>query len=467
MMEYKAASYIPSQNPHLSGNPFVEALPKRLSKGDFWEKIAHEIVVPDNIELLDQETREQLASEIMDTVSPTSLYYDIYCDLLNILKVSYKHRNPIDKNTQRWQNQVANDTYTNKRTSAPALKFTGYSGLGKTTMIEAILSKIDPIILHPATGPLGFKYNQIVYIKVNIPGDADIKDICISIFSYIDSVHGTKIAMEYKKKSYSRSTCITKLTTLCTTYLIGMIIFDEIQNITLAAPNAQKLVFTLFDRLANEARVPTIKIGTSKANKLLHHVFTNARRLGVPYDWINYKIEHEDWILLVEYAWSYQLVSRYTELTTEFKQQIYRLTQGITHCLFFLIEQANIMAIRRGETKFTTKLLNEVYDQKFALMKPALLAMKTGKIDAFDDLMGAGRGIDDDAEKLVKKLLQIAHRHKLKGTQAKEVLDKVQTYMPEYKLNKTETHTLKRLEKQSAITPIALVDEDGNWDLPI
>lgn len=466
-MKYQAANYKPSQNPNLSGNPFVEALPVRLSDGDFWDSIANEIEVPDNIELLDQETREQLASEIMDTVSPTSLYYDIYCDLLNILKVSYKNRNPIDRNTQRWQNQVANETFKRSRTTAPALKFTGYSGLGKTTMIDAILSLIPPVIAHLAKGPMGFEYNQIVYIKVNIPGDADLKQICLSIIGQIDRVHGTKIAEEYEKKGYSSKVCISRLTTLCTTHLIGMIIFDEIQNITLASPNAQKLVFTLFDRLANEARVPTVKIGTSKANKLVHNEFTNARRLGVPYEWKNFKMDDEDWEMLVEYAWDYQLVPRYTELTTEFKQQIYQLTQGITHCLFFLIEQANIVAIRRGDSKFTTTLLNEIYDQKFTLMKPALIAMRTGKVDAFDDLMGAADGLGDDAEKLVKKLLQIAHKHKLKGAQAKEVLAQVQNYLPEYQLTKTETQTLKQLEKQSSIYPANLVDEEGYWDLPI
>lgn len=466
-MTYQTASYIPSQNPHLIGNPLVEALPLRLSDGDFWDAIANEIEVPDDLDSFDEETREQLASEIMDTVSPTSLYYDIYCDLLKILKVSYKSRNPIDQNTQRWQNQIANETFVRNRTTAPAIKFTGYSGLGKTTMIDAILSLIPPIITHPANGPMGFEYNQIVYIKVNIPGDADLKQICLSIIGQIDQVQGTKIVEEYIKKGYSSKVCISRLTTLCTTHLIGMIIFDEIQNITLATPNAQKLVFTLFDRLANEARVPTIKVGTSKANKLTHNEFTNARRLGVPYEWKNFSKDDEDWALLVEYAWGYQLVKNHTELTTEIMQQIYKLTQGITHCLFFLMEQANIMAIRRGDTKLTLRLLNEVYDKKFSLMKPALIAIKTGKVEAFDDLMGAATSIDGDSQQLVKKLLLIAHKHKLKGVEAKEVLSQVQDYLPEYKLNKTETLTIKLLEKQSALIATSLTDENGEWDLPI
>ncbi|NMV21936.1 ATP-binding protein, partial [Vibrio parahaemolyticus] len=79
-------------------------------------------VVPDNFKNLDVETLENKASNIMSSVMPTSLYYDLYCDFLNILKEGYKERNPLDPDTIKWQNQVATETFIRRRTTAPSIK---------------------------------------------------------------------------------------------------------------------------------------------------------------------------------------------------------------------------------------------------------------------------------------------------------------------------------------------------------
>jgi hypothetical protein len=463
--EYTKATYIPSKNDDYRGNPFIETLPLRKNFNDYWDEVEEQVEVPEDFADLDTETLEQKASKIMSSVCPTSVYYDVYCDILHTLKVGYSERNPLEEDVHCWQNQIASGKYYRKRTTAPSLKFTGYSGVGKTTLIDANLQLIDPVFIHPAQGPMGYEEIQIVYIKINIPGDADVHSICLLIAGEIDSILKTDYMDQYEKLSAAKT--IPKLITVCTSLLIGMIIFDEMQNICLAKPGARKNLFTFFARLTNDALVPTLKIGTSKADRLTEFEFSNAKRLGVPYELKNYQKTDQDWKTLVNYAWDYQLLPKYTELSDKFKNQIYILSQGIPHCLFFLIEQANILGLRKGFTQFDSKLLLAVYDTKFNLMKPALIALKHKRYEAFDDLMNASTSVGRELEKMVKALFKISDKHKLKGKDAKEVLERIQCFLPEFKMNKTEEKIFKRLEKETDLVASELIDEGGYKEVPI
>lgn len=450
MSEFQTAVYTSSKNSDFKGNPFIECLPLRMDIRDFWDSLARPAVVPSDFGELDVETLEHKAANIMSSVMPTALYFDVYCDFLNILKEGYKDRNPLSLDTIKWQNQIATSTFKGGRTTAPSIKLTGYSGVGKTTAFESILTTVPPVIVHPANSLCGKELHQIVYIKINIPGEADAKIICLLIAREIDKVLGTDYEQQYQK--LIRKKCIQKVIILCTTLLIGVIIFDEIHNICFSSPNEQKLIFTLFDGLTQDAHVPTVKIGTTKANRLAEKEFTNARRLGIPHDWHNFLATDKDWKMLLQYAWSYQLTPEFCELTPTLEKLVYQLTQGIPHCLFYLIEQANKHCLRKGIPSFSQEILHHVFNDKFSIMKPAIIALRHGKVDAFDDLFVGGFTLTRDIKKLVKNTLKIADEHKLKGAAAKALLDQVEQYLPEYKLTQKEERTIKRLEKETMIS---------------
>jgi len=465
-MTYKIAKYTPLDNTDFQGNPFIECLPSRLARKYFWEAVHDLVDVPDNLHELTVETREQKAANIMKSVCPTSEYYDIYCDFLNTLKEGLADRNPLNEDVKKWQNQVATSRHNHGRTTAPSIKFTGYSGMGKTTIVNSVLSTINPVLLHFNHESLGSGTIQIVYIKIDIPAEANSKEICLMIASEIDSILGTNYEEQYEKLNRSRS--ISKLVTLCASLLVGVIIFDEIHNICFASPNERKMIFKLFDQLTQVARIPTLKIGTSKANRLSEKEFTNARRLGIPHEWRNYKPGSEDWDILVNYAWGYQLTDELVELNAEFKNKIYSLTQGIPHCLFFLIEQCNKYCLRKGLEVFTLEIMQHVYDTKFSIMKSALIALRHGKVDAFDDIMTTSTQLDSEIQKLIKQLLKIAEENKFTGEEARAIHEQIEPYLPEYKLTKKEERTIKKLEKEIASEASALpIDEDGCEGIPL
>jgi len=227
------------------------------------------------------------------------------------------------------------------------------------------------------------------------------------------------------------------------------------------------MIFMLFDQLTQVARIPTVKIGTSKANRLVEKEFSNARRLGIPHEWRNFKKESTDWKSLVDYAWDYQLTPGFVELTDNLRTTIYKLTWGISHCLFFLIEQTNKHCLRKGINCFSEEILEQVFDEKFSIMKPAIIALRHGKLEAFDDIMTLNCQLDKEVKNLIKELLKIADENKFTGSAAKEVYDQIEMYLPEYKLTQKEAQIVKRLEKNIAMTPSVLpLDKDGYEGIP-
>lgn len=461
------ATYRPLTVAGLAGNPLAEAIPIRLSMEEFWEKVSDEISVPENINDIPDEDKELHAMDIMNSVSPTSLYYDVYCDLLNLLRMGYRNRNPLCEEWKKKQQIFATQPQKKVKTTGGAISFFGLSGMGKTTLVDSALSQIDQVIKHSKDGSYELEYMQIVYLKCDIAGSDDPKEICLKVLAEIDKITGEDVSAEYRRKKHTSKNCIHKLVTRCSTLNIGMIIFDEVQNVELAKAGARKQLFSLFHKLNNESKIPVVSIGTSKASKIFQEEFTNVRRLGQPVEFFNYSKDDGDWKLLVEYAWDYQLIKNPLPLSSEIEDQIYNLAWGIPYCLFYLMEQANIQAIRKGKNSIDVKFLKDVYETKFKFMQPALMALRTGDTDAFDDMYNIAKNLNKDHKKMVKDLLKMAHQYKLKGLDAKQLLDQIKPYLVDYKPTIQESRTVKILTKESVIVPSEITVNANEIEMPI
>jgi len=461
------ATYRPLTVSGLTGNPLAEAIPLRLSMEEFWEKVADEISVPEDIANMPDEDKELHAMDIMNSVSPTSLYYDVYCDLVNLLRMGYRNRNPLCDEWKKKQQILATQLPKKVKTTGGAISFFGLSGMGKTTLVDSALSLLPQVIRHSKDGSYKLEYNQILYLKCDISGSDDPKEICLKVLAEIDKITGEEVADIYRRKRHTAKNCIHKLVTRCSTLNIGMLIFDEVQNIELAKSSARKQLFSLFHKLNNESKIPVVSIGTSKASKIFQEEFTNVRRLGQPVEFFNYSPNDDDWKLLVEYVWDYQLVNSPQPLSQEIEQQIYNLTWGIPYCLFYLMEQANIQAIRKGRDSIDVEFLKEIYETKFKFMQPALIALRTGETDAFDDMYNIAKNSNKDHKKMVKDLLKTAHQYKLKGPEAKALLEQIRPYLVDYKPTIQESRTVKRLSTESEIVVSEITINGNEMEMPI
>jgi hypothetical protein len=133
----------------------------------------------------------------------------------------------------------------------------------------------------------------------------------------------------------------------------------------------------------------------------------------------------------------------------------------------FLIEQANIYGLRNGERFFHSKLLDIVFDTKFRLMKPALIALRHGNLEAFDALMNINVELGVKLKKLIKQVFKIIHEHKLRGEEAIALFQQIKCYLPEYKLTKGETKIAAIIEKEENFLASKMIVNGEYREVPI
>lgn len=467
-MQIKKAVYQELKVRSLQGNPLAEAIHRRLSEEDFESLITNEIFVPDDLEEYSDYERELEAKAIMNSVSPTSLYYEVYCDFYNVLMTGYADRNPLSDEQRRRNNLISTGNYIPKKTSAECLMITGLSGVGKSTLLDAILNVFGPAVDHCKDGKYGQDFRQIIYLKCEIPANASALDICRKVLQQLyDLSEGKNTNKLNKTKLTTTNDYIDRIVAGCSTHGVGVVIFDEVQNISFAQAGDKAKIFRLIRDLTNIAKIPVVNVGTTKAINVFKTEFGNIRRLGLPVEIVNFEQEEEDWQLLVEYAWSYQLTPKQQPLTSTISDYIYQLTRGVPYCLFFLIAEANVHAIRQGKDSIDTKVLHYVYDKNFKLLKPALLALKLGLKDAYDDIYNLKDELEKHVKDTVKKLFKIADEYKLKGDAAKDLFEQINTYLPEYTPTQAEARILKRLQNTIDVQHTALEFTEDGVELPL
>jgi|GEM_PF-2313873 hypothetical protein len=462
-MKVKKAEYHELRVRSLKGNPLAEAIHPRLTEDEFEDKITNEIDVPDDIDEYADYEKELEALSIMKTVSPTSLYYQAYCDFYNVLMAGYMDRNPLSEEQQHRNNLISTGSYKPKKTSAECMMVTGLSGVGKSTLLDTIVGIFGRALDHSKDAKYGRDFRQIIYLKCDIPANAGALDICKKVLKQLDELTNENYVHDFKKaRGVTVNDYIDRIIAACSTHGVGVVIFDEVQNISFAQGGDRDKIFRLMRDLTNMAKIPVINVGTTKAINVFKSEFGNIRRLGLPIDILNFEQDEEDWQLLVEYAWSYQLTAERRTLSESISNTIYQLTRGVPYCLFFLMAQANIHAIREKKTSIGIEELEYVYNTKFRLLKPALLALKLGLADAFDDIFNLKDQLEKNVKETVKKLFKIASQYKLQGEPAKELYTEINLYLPEYTPTQTEARILKNLQKSIVVEASDLeLDEDG------
>src|SRR5690606_6894354 len=108
------------------------------------------------------------------------------------------------------------------------------------------------------------------------------------------------------------------MTSLASMYGIGVLVIDEIQHL-LNSRNDQDEMLNFFVTLSNTVGIPTVLIGTSKAQQLFKGNFRQARRAASDgaIVWDRMSEESVEWQFFLETLWELQCLKSRTELTEE------------------------------------------------------------------------------------------------------------------------------------------------------
>lgn len=203
----------------------------------------------------------------------------------------------------------------------------GYSGCGKSSAIQMLVSYYPQVIMH--TTENGEYFPQITYLVVNCIPNSNFSALYDGIGDAIDKALGNI------KPIYSAE--IMKIRTLgakaerireyVEKFAIGIIIFDEIQLIDFS--HTRENSFDSLLTLSNRTKVATAIVGTEDAKAKMFKTLRTARRVGNVINGNMYCTDRNFFYFLVNELFRYQWFDKPVTVSEEITDALYDVTKGI------------------------------------------------------------------------------------------------------------------------------------------
>ncbi|MGE7717623.1 ATP-binding protein [Priestia megaterium] len=364
------------------GNPLIEALPPILSPEEAYEKLSYYPPYDQNEIYLPTHIRYHTIPRINRFFQPVMQHLDLEQRFSRLLRHGYVSRVP---QTAEFKKGLIDSR--DIRSTASSITLMGFSGIGKTSAIERVLSLYPQVILHEY--PLSLI--QIVWLKLNCPHDGSLKSLCLDFFLKVDQLLDTNYYEKFGNRRNSISSMITRMGQIARLHCIGAIIIDEIQHLLATRDNNSEKMMNFFVTLVNEIGVPVMMIGTMRAKSVLQQDFRQARRGSGQGDMVWQQMQKDDdWDLLIESLWEYQWLKNRVELTKELNEILYEESQGIIDIAIKLFALAQGRAIETGKEIITPELIKRIAKEDLKLVQPMLKALRTGRLadlERYQDIM--------------------------------------------------------------------------------
>lgn len=387
------AIYIQSKLECYRGMPLIEALPHPVAKEKWRERLEQlPVMMPEEREL-PPELRLHCVLKMKKAFIVQARHLEI-CEKADILlRSAYvgvsMGESERRRRAQEWyacvQSGQVPDFGLGAQATGEFFSIIGSSGMGKTQSLLHFLEWIPEVIRHPDSQLL-----QIPVIYVQCPHNGSTKDFARSILRAFDHLLGTTFDKENDRAT--EETLIAIAAALMDRYFVGLLVIDEIQNLSHRKSGGREEFMDFFLQLFNVLHLSIIVIGTMKAAGVLQTTFRQARRASSMGSvvWERNKAKDRGWSRLLNTLWPYQWQGEPTELTDELAAVLYDETQGITALLVRLLILVQHRAIALGRTELTPKLVRKVAADNFSLLRPMLAALRSGnpaRIAKYDDFV--------------------------------------------------------------------------------
>ncbi|GFZ94088.1 hypothetical protein GCM10008018_45660 [Paenibacillus marchantiophytorum] len=198
---------------------------------------------------------------------------------------------------------------------------------------------------------------------------------------------------------------------LATLHGLGVLVIDEIQNLSFMKSGGAERMLNYFTQLINTIGVPVVLIGTFKAMRLLSGSFSQARRSTGQGDLIMDRLtEGDDWNYFMNALWRYQWTAKNSPLSESIKKTMYDLSQGIVDIAVKLYMLAQWEAMEEADPKdekITVGLLKSVAKRHMQLVQPLLKILRRNDpalLSLVDDLYPEWNVLDQYLKKSSEKV---------------------------------------------------------------
>ena len=395
-IEAVEAEYKDSPIAEYNGNPFIETLPELDDEETIIRKLMLNPIYSKEERELSASVRLHIIHRLYQFFQPLPKHIEIWNMINTLVRQGYLARNPFDKEYKRYVNktgqEIINKTFnidgkTNFRTTASSGLIIGFSGMGKTTTVNRVLSYIPQVIVHNYYNNQHFNQIQLTWLKLEAPHNSSLKALTLQFFMKIDELLGTENFRRYVLRNLSVDAMLPLMGKVAQNVGLGLLIIDELQHLN---RKGAKQIMNYFVTLINSFGVPIIFIGTPASYDFLQNEFRIARRVTGNGEIIwNNMDNNDEFELFLNGLWRFQWTKKETPLTQRIVDLFYEETQGISDLIVKLFVNAQHEAIVSGVEALTEEVILKVAKEEFKLMKPMLDAIRSNnpyKAIKYEDL---------------------------------------------------------------------------------
>lgn len=421
-MIVQKAKYTPSSAEVHRNNPLIEALTDYLEwrPRDILKKMSKEPELPHIHAARNQKTAwlSNLPSAFFTT---TKRHYALFETIDLLIRQGYVLRNPMTPERaeylrsvyerQQSGEKVLDATFEEEVHEQLTASLIGTSGMGKTRTVARILSFYPQLLEHDRRY-MGGPILQIVYLHVECPHDGSVVALCRKLLDEIDRLTGN----EYQKKF--RITDRTTLETLKSTlvhvlavHYVGIIVIDEIQNLTSSRKTREDL-FNFIVSLSNSLNVPLLFVGTPKIYGFLTSNMRTARRFGTRgfISWKPLEKGSREWQAMTTELWKYNLLQDDADaMPEEIEDKLFERSFGIVEVLLklYILTQNRILLLSARKDasttrKMTPEAIDYIFKEFFSNLEPILKKLHKGDMDALRKLEDIA--LPDNLEELTAQM---------------------------------------------------------------
>lgn len=411
--------YLPQTVPQFDGNPYIGALPYLMST----EQILQVLTDVPTFRPADRELPTEVRFAMIMRLSAFFLPFGRHVRLANmveaLLRQSYVGRAP---NSAGYV-QSLQDLYRNRMrglVNPPtpgqfggglSTSLIGVAGCGKSTLLQRIQAAYPPALRHVQHAMC----TQMPIVILQCPANgATVRGLALQFFEYVDSIFGTDYEATYTKSGSNEDTLSTAIASVALRHGLGLLVIEEIQNVTYAKKGEEKRLPRFFRLLVNKVKSGILFVGTNKAYDIVEHDFSEARRsigYGSEY-WDRYvphwylderrqtaglapmtaddkRVTPDEFTPFLKVLWARQLTRKFTELDHTLERTMFRLTQGVADIIIKLFVAAQREAMLDGSEQLSVELIERVFERGFKPVEPMLKALESGDpalLRRFDDL---------------------------------------------------------------------------------
>jgi hypothetical protein len=221
---------------------------------------------------------------------------------------------------------------------------------------------------------------QLTWLWVETPHRGPPLDLCISILCALDEALDTN----YERIYGQRELKVVKfhVARLMAVHAVGLLIIDEIQDISNVKSGGDKALAGFFLKLNNMLKIPILMVGTYQAEAMLQQQMRHTRRstgIGLPY-WDPLSRTLKEWDTFLEFLWQYQYTKTPTALTADLADALFDECQGIPDFAVkaYFLCQDRLIATNSGKQseKITAGLIRSVTSEYLAPARSLLQALR-------------------------------------------------------------------------------------------